>query len=84
MFGVGHQQGRVVSGHNASLDVVQEAAIKKGALKAARLAVSGAFHTPLMGPAREALVKVRDIFLILLQWDGRSAPNVMEQNFMIC
>jgi hypothetical protein len=52
-------QGRVVSGHTAALDVVQEAAVKKGALKAARLAVSGAFHTPLMQPARDALVKVR-------------------------
>lgn len=51
-------QGRVVSGHTAALDVVQEAAVKKGALKAARLAVSGAFHTPLMQPARDALVKV--------------------------
>jgi [acyl-carrier-protein] S-malonyltransferase len=52
-------QGRVVSGHTAALDVVQEAAVKKGALKAARLAVSGAFHTPLMQPARDALVKVQ-------------------------
>ena len=52
-------QGRVVSGHTTALDVVQEAAVKKGALKAARLAVSGAFHTPLMQPARDALVKVQ-------------------------
>ena len=48
----------MVSGHTAALDVVQEAAVKKGAIKAARLAVSGAFHTPLMQPARDALVKV--------------------------
>lgn len=54
-------QGRVVSGHTAALDVVQEAAVKKGALKAARLAVSGAFHTPLMQPARDALVKVQPL-----------------------
>lgn len=48
-----------MSGHNAALDVVQAEAVKKGALKAARLAVSGAFHTPLMQPARDALVKAR-------------------------
>ena len=51
-------QGRVVSGHVAALDAVSAAAIKKGALKAAKLAVSGAFHTSLMQPARDALVKV--------------------------
>jgi malonyl CoA-acyl carrier protein transacylase len=37
---------------------VQAAAIKAGAVKAAALPVSGAFHTPLMEPARAALVKV--------------------------
>lgn len=57
-------QGRVVSGHVAALDVVQEAAVKKGALKATRLAVSGAFHTPLMQPARDALVKVLKISML--------------------
>ena len=59
-------QGRVVSGHTAALDVVQEAAVKKGALKAARLAVSGAFHTPLMQPARDALVKVQPCHVVML------------------
>jgi hypothetical protein len=51
-------QGRVVSGHNDALDVVAAAAGQLGALKVARLAVSGAFHTPLMEPAREALMQV--------------------------
>jgi hypothetical protein len=37
---------------------VQAAAIKAGAVKAAALPVSGAFHTPLMEPARAALVQV--------------------------
>lgn len=47
-----------MSGHLSALDAVTAAAVKKGALKAVQLAVSGAFHTPLMQPAREALVKV--------------------------
>ncbi|GBF91835.1 hypothetical protein Rsub_04940 [Raphidocelis subcapitata] len=47
--------GRVVSGHNDALDLVQAAALEAGALKAARLAVGGAFHTRLMAPARAAL-----------------------------
>ena len=51
-------QGRVVSGHNDALDVVAAAAGQLGALKVARLAVSGAFHTPLMEPARETLMQV--------------------------
>ena len=50
-----HKQGRVVSGHLDALDLVAAAALEKGALKAARLAVSGAFHTRLMAPARAAL-----------------------------
>ena len=38
---------------------VAKLATEAGAMKAAPLAVSGAFHTPLMQPAREALVEVR-------------------------
>ena len=38
---------------------VAKLAVEAGAMKAAPLAVSGAFHTPLMQPAREALVEVR-------------------------
>eukprot|EP00890_Picochlorum_soloecismus_P003879 jgi/Picsp_1/4492/NSC_06713-R1_malonyl :acp acyltransferase len=49
-------QGRVVSGHKAALEEVQKLATKKGALKAVPVAVSGAFHTSLMSPARDALV----------------------------
>ncbi len=37
---------------------VAKLAVEAGAMKAAPLAVSGAFHTPLMQPAREALVEV--------------------------
>lgn len=49
-------QGRVVSGHKVALEEVQRAATQKGALKAVPVAVSGAFHTSLMAPARDALV----------------------------
>mmetsp|Transcript_12728 Transcript_12728/g.21593 ORF Transcript_12728/g.21593 Transcript_12728/m.21593 type:complete len:534 (+) Transcript_12728:133-1734(+) len=51
-------QGRVVSGHNDALAEVQQLATAKGALKAQSLAVSGAFHTPLMQSAREAVEAV--------------------------
>jgi [acyl-carrier-protein] S-malonyltransferase len=51
-------QGRVVSGHSDALDVVSASAAALGALKVARLAVSGAFHTRLMAPARAALMEV--------------------------
>ncbi len=52
-------QGRVLSGHKDALDLAQRAAAAKGALKVLPLAVSGAFHSPLMKPAQEALVKAR-------------------------
>jgi len=51
-------QGRVCSGHKDALDEVQKLATAKGALKAQAVAVSGAFHTGLMSPAREAVLKV--------------------------
>lgn len=38
---------------------VQKLATAAGAMKCTMLAVSGAFHTPLMQPAREALVQVQ-------------------------
>lgn len=50
--------GRVVSGHKDALAEVQALATAAGAIKCAPLAVSGAFHTPLMHPARDNLVKV--------------------------
>ena len=52
-------QGRVCSGHKDALDEVQKMATANGALKAQAVAVSGAFHTGLMGPARDAVTKVR-------------------------
>ena len=53
-------QGRVVSGHKDALEEAQRLATAKGALKAVPVAVSGAFHTSLMAPAREALTAVLD------------------------
>jgi len=50
-------QGRVVSGHNKALDHLATLATAKGALKAQRVAVSGAFHTPLMQSASDNLSK---------------------------
>jgi [acyl-carrier-protein] S-malonyltransferase len=53
-------QGRVVSGHRDALEVAQRGATARGALKAVPVAVSGAFHTPLMAPARAALAAALD------------------------
>jgi len=44
-----------VSGHQDSCDKVEEVAQAAGAMKSIPLAVAGAFHTPLMEPAVEAL-----------------------------
>ena len=49
--------GRVVSGHLECLLIVEQQAKAKGALKTLSLAVAGGFHTPLMEPARQSLVK---------------------------
>ena len=46
------------AGHKDALEEVQRLATAKGALKAVQVAVSGAFHTSLMQPAREALTEV--------------------------
>lgn len=40
-----------VSGHNASCDGVESAAEEAGAMKCVKLAVAGAFHTPIMESA---------------------------------
>jgi [acyl-carrier-protein] S-malonyltransferase len=46
----------VVSGTKAAIEAVERLAGEKGA-RTIRLAVAGAFHTPLMKPADEALAK---------------------------
>lgn len=45
----------VVSGHKGACERVADLAEKAGAMKAIKLAVAGAFHTPLMQPAVERL-----------------------------
>jgi [acyl-carrier-protein] S-malonyltransferase len=45
----------VVSGHTSACDRVAAIAEKAGAMKTIRLAVAGAFHTPLMQPAVQRL-----------------------------
>jgi len=47
----------VVSGHIKALDHLAQLATSKGALKAQKVAVSGAFHTPLMQSASDNLKK---------------------------
>ena len=54
-------QGRVVSGHKQVLAEVQTLAIANGAMKVTPLAVSGAFHTPLMQPAQDKLKEVTSL-----------------------
>lgn len=45
----------VVSGETPAIDVIERLAPEKGAMKTIRLAVAGAFHTPLMKPADDRL-----------------------------
>ncbi|WP_165067159.1 ACP S-malonyltransferase [Paludisphaera rhizosphaerae] len=48
----------VVSGDASAMERVEAVAQELGAMKAVRLAVAGAFHTPLMKPADEQLAEV--------------------------
>jgi [acyl-carrier-protein] S-malonyltransferase len=47
-----------VSGDMTALEAIEPIAIELGAMKVVRLAVAGAFHTPLMKPADEQLLEV--------------------------
>lgn len=75
-------QGRVVSGHLDCLAIVEDLAKAKGALKTLSLAVAGAFHTPLMEPARQALVAAlesveirRPLVPVISNVTGRPFPD---------
>ena len=47
-----------VSGEAAALEAIEPIATELGAMKVVRLAVAGAFHTPLMKPADTQLAEV--------------------------
>ena len=55
------------AGHKDALEEVQRQATAKGALKAVPVAVSGAFHTSLMQPARDALTEASQLLPAALQ-----------------
>lgn len=48
----------VISGNVDAVEFVMEEAKRSGALKAIKLNVSGAFHSPLMSPVRESLAEI--------------------------
>jgi len=48
----------VISGHNEAVEWAMDIAKRKGARMCVKLNVSGAFHSPLMQPAREKLSEV--------------------------
>ncbi len=50
----------VISGTRTSVRRAMDEARSRGARRAVELPVSGAFHSPLMGPAREALARALD------------------------
>lgn len=50
----------VISGTHAAIDKACEVLTEKGARRAIKLPVGGAFHSPLMEPAREVLKEVID------------------------
>ncbi|MDG2455418.1 MAG: ACP S-malonyltransferase [Bacteroidia bacterium] len=47
----------VISGSNTGIDIARTILTEKGARRALKLPVGGAFHSPLMEPAREELAK---------------------------
>ncbi|CAN5853388.1 ACP S-malonyltransferase [soil metagenome] len=58
----------VVGGHAESLDAVAERAAELGIRRSRRLAVDGAFHTPLMAPAADRLSPVLDTIAFAAPW----------------
>lgn len=50
----------VISGTNAGIDAACEKMLAAGARRALRLKVGGAFHSPLMAPAKEELTRAID------------------------
>lgn len=75
----------VLSGRQEALDVAEVRCKEAGAKRAVRLAVAGAFHSPLMGPAAERMREVLDgvdlcepAFPVLSNYTGRPHEGVEE------
>ncbi len=75
----------VISGEVAAVEAAMVACRERGAKRALRLPVSGAFHSPLMGPATEGLrealarVEVRDANLpVIANVDARPVTSAAD------
>ena len=64
-----------VSGEAAALEAIEPIATELGAMKVVRLAVAGAFHTPLMKPADQQLAEV----LERIDIQPSSHPGLLER-----
>ena len=63
-----------VSGEAAALEAIEPIATELGAMKVVRLAVAGAFHTPLMKPADQHLAEV-----LANRHPASSHPSLLER-----
>ena len=70
----------VISGENAAIDRACEALKAAGAKRALKLAVGGAFHSPLMEPAA---AKLAEATLCIRMW-MRSRPWIPRKSARIC
>ena len=81
----------VISGEDAAVEEAMAKALEAGSRKAVKLNVSGAFHSPLMQPAREELAKAIESTPILaprcpvyqnVSTQGEQDPEVIKTNLI--